>query len=166
MTRFITALVIALTISGATLTSQAPGTQKPGTEIVSPQAREKAKNLIEDVTTVGCIRLWRPAPADPKQMPPDRQPGIAGIYLLTPLASTANSLIDIPTYVLTPSATHNFSQNVDRKVEITGTSQAAPMPPTVQEIVAVPARPENKPSVQSMPRLTVTTLKLVGDSCP
>jgi hypothetical protein len=166
MTRFITALAIALVISGATLNGQSAGTQKPGTEVLSPQAQQKAKNLIEDVTTVGCIRLWRPAPEDPKQMPPDRQPGIAGIYLLTPLASMANSLIDIPTYVLTPSATHNFWQNVDRKVEITGTSQAAPLPPTVQETVSVPARPENKPSIQSMPRLTVRTLKMVGDSCP
>lgn len=158
MTRFITALAIALIMSGATLSGQPP---------VSPQAREKAKNLIEDVTAVGCIRLWRPAPADPKQMPPDRQPGIAGIYLLTPLASGSTvTTIDLPTYVLTPSATHNFSQNVDRKVEITGTSQAAPMPPTVQETVAVPARPENKPSIQSMPRLTVTALKLVAETCP
>jgi hypothetical protein len=157
------ALAVCLLVSGAPLIAQA---QKP-TEVVSPQAREKAKNLIEDVTAVGCIRLWRPAPADPKQMPPDRQPGIAGIYLLTPLASNpAAATIDMPTYVLTPSATHNFSQNVDRKVEITGTSQAAPMPPTVQELVTVPPRPENKPSVQSMPRLTVRTLKLVADSCP
>lgn len=149
MTRFLTALAIALVISGATLNGQ---------------ASEKPKSAIEDVTMVGCIRLWRPAPEDPKQMPPDRQPGIAGVYLLTPLASTANSLIDIPTYVLTPSATHNFWQNMDRKVEITGSAQAAPTPPTVQ--LSVTARPENKRSLESLPRLTVRTLKMVGDTCP
>ena len=148
MTRFLTALVIALVFSGATLNGQAP---------------EKPRNAIQDVSTVGCIRLWRPAPADPKQMPPDRQPGIAGIYLLTPLATTANSLIDVPTYVLTPSATHNFWQNMDRKVEITGSAQAAPAPPTIPSVTA---RPENKPNLDSLPRLTVRTLKMVGDTCP
>ena len=152
MTRFLTALVIALVIAGATLNGQAPG-----------QVPEKAKSAIEDVTMVGCIRLWRPAPEDPKQMPPDRQPGIAGVYLLTPLASTANSLIDLSSYVLTPSATHNFWQNMDRKVEITGSAQAAPVPPTVPQVTA---RPENKRNLDALPRLTVRTLKMVGDTCP
>ena len=47
-----------------------------------------AENLIQDVQTVGCIRLWKPAPDDPTKMPSDRQPGLAGIYLLTPLVDS------------------------------------------------------------------------------
>ena len=48
-------------------------------------------------------------------MPPDRQPGLAGIYLLTPLASNPNAATDLPTYLLTPSATLNFSQHVGHR---------------------------------------------------
>ena len=64
---------------------QAPPLPRAGTEKVTPQEQAAAKNLIEDVQPIGCIRLWKPAPDDPTQMPPDRQPGLAGIYLLTPL---------------------------------------------------------------------------------
>ncbi len=56
--------------------------------------------------------------------------------------------------------------HVDDKVEIVGTAQTAPMPPTVQEIVSTPPRPENKPNAQAMPRLTVKSLEKVSDSCP
>ena len=31
------------------------------TEKITPQAQAAAKNLIQDVQTVGCIRLWKPA---------------------------------------------------------------------------------------------------------
>jgi hypothetical protein len=168
MVRFAGALVTSLVISGVAVYSQAqpPVTGKPGTEKITVEGQQKAKNLIQDVSTMGCIRLWKPAPDDPTRMPPDRQPGLAGIYLLTPLASAPLTDGVVPTYLLTPSATLNFSQNVGKQVEITGTAQAAPLPPTVQEIATPSPRPEEKPSTNGMPRLTVTTLKVVAESCP
>lgn len=165
MGRFVSALVTALLISGVTVFAQQAATVKPATEKISPAAQAAAKNLIQDVQTVGCIRLWRPAPADPTKMPPDRQPGLAGIYLLTPLSANPTTATDLPTYVLTPSGTLNFSQHVGHKVEITGTAQASPLPPAVQDIATAP-RPEEKPSTNGMPRLTVTTMKMVTESCP
>lgn len=146
MTRLIVALGSALAMSGAPLIAQAP---------------------IRDVNAVGCIRLWQPAPADPTKMPPDRQPGLAGVYLLTPLASDPLVPSDLPTYVLTPSGTLNFSQHVGHQVEIVGAAQPATAPPVVPPAARGPAlRPENKPSTNGMPRLTVTTMKMVSESCP
>jgi hypothetical protein len=168
MPRFISALVSALVISGVAVFAQAQApVARPGTERVTPQTQSAAKNLLQDVQTVGCIRLWRPQPADPTKFPDDRIPGLAGVYLLTPFASNPTSATDLPTYVLTPSGTLNYSQHVGHKVEITGTAQTAPMPPTVQEIATAPTmRPEEKPTTNGMPRLTVTTMKMVADSCP
>jgi len=167
MARFISALAAALLISGASLLgqTQAP-VVKPGTEQITPQSQAAAKNLIQDVQTLGCIRLWKPAPADPTKMPPDRQPGLAGVYLLTPLASNPSSSTDNPTYLLTPSGTLNFSQHVGHQVQITGTAQTAPLPPTVQEIATPAMRPEEKATTNGMPRLTVITMKMVSESCP
>ena len=163
MGRYLCALATAMAISGVALSGQAPRETRP----ITPQDLAAAKNLMQDVQVVGCIRLWKPAPDDPKQMPPDRQPGLAGVYLLTPTASSPITTADMPTYLLTPSATQNFSQHVGHKVEISGIAQAAPLPPTVQETVAAPTeRPENKPSTNGMPRLTVTTMKMVTESCP
>jgi hypothetical protein len=100
-------------------------------------------------------------------MPSARQPGLAGVYLLTPLASSPSTQTDLPTYLLTPSATQNFWQHVGHQVTITGMAQTAPMPPTVQEIATAPTlRPEEKPSTAGMPRLTVTTMTMVSESCP
>ena len=168
MSRFIGALLSALAISGITVFAQAQApVAKPGTEQVTPSSQAAAKNLMQDVQTVGCIRLWKPQPADPTRMPSDRQPGIAGVYLLTPLASNPTASTDLPTYLLTPSGTLNYSQLVGHQVEVTGTAQTAPLPPTVQEIATGPTmRPEEKPSTNGMPRLTVTTLKRVSESCP
>lgn len=169
MTRFICALGSAMALSGASLFSQAqaPAPSSKGTEVLTTQGKADAKNLIEDVKTVGCIRLWQPAAGDPTKMPSDRQPGLAGIYLLTPRASSSLTDAGLPTYLLTPSATVNFSQHVGRTVEITGTAQTAPLPPTVQEIATEPTqRPENKATTNGMPRLTVATMKKVGESCP
>jgi len=169
MTRVFPAVVVAVALSSGTVLgqAQAPVTQKPGTEIATPQSQAAAKNLIQEVSTTGCVRLWQPQPPDPTKMPLDRQPGLAGVYLLTPLASNPTVATDLPTYVLTPSGTINFSQNVGKQVTITGTAQTAPLPPTVQEIATAPTmRPENKPTTNGMPRLTVTTLKVVADSCP
>lgn len=146
MRRLMAALTAALTLSGAALVAQAPG-----------------KNRLQDVSTIGCIRVWKPAPDDPTKMPDDRQPGLAGVYLLTPLSSDPASTLDLPTYLLTPSGTLNFAQHVGHKVEVTGTSQAS----TVRETVTSPTqRPENKPSTNGMPRLTVKTMKMVTESCP
>ncbi|MEO7132805.1 MAG: hypothetical protein ABI024_01160 [Vicinamibacterales bacterium] len=169
MTRFMVAFGSAVVISGASLLSQAqaPAPSSKGTQILTTQGKADAKNLIEDVKTAGCVRLWNPAPDDPSKMPADRQPGLAGIYLLTPAASSSLTDAGLPTYLLTPSATVNFAQHVGKRVEITGTAQTAPLPPTVQEIATEPPqRPENKPSTNGMPRLTVTTLKRVGEGCP
>jgi hypothetical protein len=167
MRRFAIAFVGAVAISGVAAVAQAPTPPQTGTEKVSPRAQTAAKNLMQDVQTVGCVRLWKPAPDDPTRMPPDRQPGLAGIYLLTPLASNPTVATDLPTYLLTPSATLNFSQHVGHQVAVTGTAQAAPLPSTVQEIATAPTqRPEEKPSTNGMPRLTVTTMTMVTESCP
>ena len=167
MGRFIGALAAALLISAASLFGQQAPVAQPGTEKISPQGQAAARNLMQDVQTQGCIRLWKPAPDDPTRMPPDRQPGLAGIYLLTPFASNPTTAADNPTYLLTPSGTLNYSQHVGHKVQVTGTAQAAPLPPTVQEIATAPTqRPEEKPSTNGMPRLTVTTMKMVSESCP
>ena len=148
MGRFTCALAAALLISAASLLGQAG-----------------AKNLMQDVQTSGCIRLWKPSSGDPTRMPADRQPGLAGVYLLTPFSS--NPTAGNPTYLLTPSGTLNFSQHVGHKVEITGTAQDPPLPPAVQEIATAPTeRPEEKPSTSGMPRLTVTAMKMVSESCP
>jgi len=167
MARLISAVLTAIAISGAALLAQPQAPAAKGTERMTPATQAAAKNLIESISTVGCIRLWKPMPDDPTRMPPDRQPGLAGVYLLTPLSSTPATEHDVPTYILTPSATMSFYQHVGHQVEITGTAQAAPLPPTVQEIAAAPTlRPENKPSTNGMPRLTVTTMKMVRESCP
>lgn len=169
MVRFMSAVATAVAISGAALLAQAqaPAPQAKGTEKMTPQTESAARNLMQTVSTVGCIRLWKPAPDDPTRMPPDRQPGLAGVYLLTPVSSAPATETDMPTYLLTPNATQNFSQHVGHKVEITGTAQTAPLPPTVQEIATAPTlRPENKPSTNGMPRLTVTTMKVLMESCP
>jgi len=166
MGRFMCALVTAMAIASTALSGQAQTPTRPGTVTVTPQSQAAAKNLVQEVSTQGCIRLWKPQPDDPTKMPPDRQPGLAGVYLLTPVSTGANVVTDLPTYVLTPSGTINFSQHVGHKVMITGNAQAAPMPPTVQEIATPPARPEEKASTNGMPRLTVTTFKMVTESCP
>ena len=147
--------------------AQAPAQTRPGTEKVTPQMEANAKNLIEEVTTVGCLRAWKPAPEDVTKLPENREPGMAGMFVLTPMSSSPTSAIDLPTYLLTPTASVNFQQHLDRKVEVVGMAQTAPEPPTVQEIVNAPTkRPENRPNPQSFPRLTVKSLKQVGDSCP
>jgi hypothetical protein len=121
----------------------------------------------EEVHAVGCVRAWKPAPQDVTRSPENREPGMSGMYVLTPLTSGPTVAGDLPTYLLTPSATVNFHQHLDRKVEVVGMAQTAPMPPTVREIVSAPTpRPEEKPNAQSFPRLTVKTIRKVADSCP
>ena len=163
--KWIAGLWVAMAVSTVGQ-SQAP-VQRPGTETVTPQLAANAKNLTEEVSTVGCIRAWKPAPEDVTKLPENREPGMAGMFLLTPLSSSPSAAIDLPTYLLTPSATVNFQQHLDRKVEVVGVAQTAPMPPTVQEIATAPTqRPENRQTVQSYPRLTVKSIKKIADSCP
>ena len=133
----------------------------------TPQGTITARNLTEDVTTVGCVRAWMPASADVTRLPENREPGMAGMFLLTPLASGSTTAFEVPTYFLEPSATANFQQHLDRKVEVVGVVQSAPRPPAVREIVTASTQlPENKPNLQSMPRLTVRSIRRVADSCP
>lgn len=121
----------------------------------------------EEITAVGCVRAWKPAAADVTKLPENREPGMAGRFVLTPLASSPLSAIDVPTYLLTPSATVNYQQHLDRKVEVVGVPQAAPPPSSVRVIVVTSTQlPENRPDVESLPRLTVRSMKRVSDSCP
>jgi hypothetical protein len=167
--KFIAGVCAAFAISAVGLgaQAQAPTQTRPGTEKVTPQLERNAKNLTEDITAVGCLRAWKPAPEDVTKQPENREPGMAGMYLLTPLASSPTAAIDLPTYLLTPSATANFQQHLDRKVEVVGVAQTAPMPPTVQEIATAPTqRPENRQNPQSYPRLTVKSITKLADTCP
>ena len=167
--KFLAGVCAALAIStvGVMAQAQAPVTQQKGTEKVTPRQVAQAKNLTEEVTVSGCIRAWKPAPEDTTKLPDNDRQGVAGIFLLTPIQSTPNASVDLPTYLLTPTQTVNFAQHLDDRVEVVGTAQTAPMPPTVQEVVNAPTqRPENKPSAQSMPRLTIRSLKKLSDSCP
>lgn len=139
MRRFVSALAIALVITSAPILAQ---------------------NQIRDVQTVGCLRLWKPA-TDPAKMPSERQPGVAGTYLLTPLFSGAATAVALPTYFLAPSVSFTFWQHVGHQVEITGTAQPSPTRPTT------PAqRPEESLSTDGMPRLTVSAMAMVSESCP
>jgi hypothetical protein len=169
VTRVFAAFALA-TAAAAGVTAeqaQAPVQTKPGTEKVTPQVEQQVKNLTEEITTVGCLRAWKPAPEDVTRLPENREPGMAGMFLLTPMSSSPVAAIDLPTYLLTPSATANFQQHLDRKVEVVGVAQTAPQPPTVQEIATAPTqRPENRSNVQSFPRLTVKSIKMISESCP
>jgi hypothetical protein len=118
-----------------------------------------------DITTVGCVRAWRPATADVTRQPENREPGMASVYVLTPLVSDPTMTV-LPTYLLTPTTIVNFQQHLDRKVEVIGAPEAAPVLQTVQGIAGVPALRENTPNPQTLPRLTVKSLKLLADACP
>ena len=156
----------AISTVGLLAQAQAPVRPQTGREVVTPAAAAAARNLTEEITTIGCVRAWKPAPEDVTKQPTNDRPGVAGVFLLTPLQSSPNTVNDVPTYLLTPTQTVNFAQHLDDKVEVVGTAQTAPMPPTVQEIATAPPRPENKPNAQAMPRLTVRSLRKVADSCP
>jgi hypothetical protein len=166
--KFIAGVCAAVAISTMGLIAQAPApiVQQPGTEKLTPQKEAQARNLTEDITAVGCVRAWKPAPGEVTSQPNNNKPGVAGIFLLTPLQSSPTTVDDVPTYLLTPTQLVNFAAHLDDKVEVVGVAQAAPMPPTVQEIASTPPRPENKPNAQAMPRLTIKSLKKVSDSCP
>jgi hypothetical protein len=161
--KFIAGLLAAMAIStvGVWAQAQAPAVSRPSTEAVTPPPQAQT-DPTGDVTVTGCIRAWQPV-NDPTKLPDNARPGVRGIFLLTPLNSAPNGL---PTYVLTQTQMANFEQHLDDKVEVTGFAQAAAAPPTRETIGALTGRPENKPSADAMPRLTIRSLKKVSDSCP
>jgi hypothetical protein len=162
-----TAAALAISAVSLMAQAQAPAPQQTGTEKVTPQQQAQAKNLTEEITATGCVRQWKPAPGDPAKPADSRDAAVPGIFLLTPASASPNASIDMPTYMLTPTATQNFQQHLDKKVEVVGIAQTAPLPPTVQEIATAPTqKPENRPNPQSMPRLTVKTMKVVAATCP
>src|SRR5688572_25489227 len=79
----------------------------------------------EEITAVGCVRAWKPAAADVTRLPENREPGLAGMFLFTPLTSSSVPGFELPTYLLTPSATVKFQQHLDRKVEVVGDRKSA-----------------------------------------
>ena len=116
-----------------------------------------------EITYIGCLRAWKPAPPDVTRMPESK----IGMYVLTPLASSPTVSADVPTYLLNPTLMVNFAAHLDDKVEVTGVPQPAPERRTIGAIVGAPTpRPDERPDVQSMPRLTVKTLKKLSDACP
>ena len=144
--KFIAGLSAALAISTVSLLASTGQAQAP-----------------VEITFVGCVRAWKPAPPDVTRMPESK----IGMYVLTPLASSATVSADVPTYLLTPTQTVNFAAHLDDKVEVTGVPQPAPQRRTIGAIVGAPTpRPEEQPDVQSMPRLTVKSLKKLSDACP
>ena len=121
----------------------------------------------QEITAVGCVRAWKPAAADVTKMPENREPGMAGMFLFTPLTSSSVPAFELPTYLLVPSATVNYQQHLDRKVEVVGVPQAAPPPTTVRVIVITSTQqPENRPDVASFQRLTVRSMRRLSDTCP
>ena len=126
----------------------------------------EAQAPSREITTIGCVRAWQPASADVTKHATNDRPGVAGVFLLTPLQWSPTTAADVPTYLLTPTQTVNFAQHLDDKVEVVGVAQTAPGAPTLQEIVTAPPRPENRPTVDDMPRMTVRTLRKIADSCP
>jgi hypothetical protein len=124
---------------------------------------QQAQARPDEITTIGCVRAWKPAPADVTKLPEIKQPGV---FLLTPMASDPLSA-DLPTYRLTPTLVFNFAAHLDDKVEIVGVPQSAPLRRTIGAIGGAPtARPEEHPDLQSMPRLTVRSFRKLSDACP
>ena len=51
----------------------------------------------EEITAVGCVRAWKPAAADVTKLPENREPGMAGMFLFTPLTSSSVPGFELPT---------------------------------------------------------------------
>ena len=136
---------------------------------VTRHKQGQAKNLIQDVhDRSGASALWKPAPDDPTQDAAGiGKPGLAGIYPADAVGLEPDDRgrhADLPADAERRSL--NFSQHVDDKVEMVGTAQAAPLPPTVQEIATAPTAPGEQAERAGMPRLTVKTLKKVSKAAP
>lgn len=150
--KFIAGLCAAVTISTVSLLASSAADATMAQEARAP---------IE-ITYVGCLRAWKPA-TDVTRFPESK----LGMYVLTPIASSATVIAEVPTYLLSPSQVVNFAAHLDDKVEVTGVPQRAPQPRTIGAIVGAPTpRPEERPEVDSMPRLTVKTLRKLSDACP
>ncbi|MGE0866568.1 MAG: hypothetical protein AB7P34_21920 [Vicinamibacterales bacterium] len=162
MMRTLSATAVAISLSLTTAAAQAPQTTKPQTESATAQAQ--ARNLMQDVTKVGCLKAWQPAPTDAARA---AEPAKMGTYVLTPLSvDPVKATVDLPTYVLVGGATVNFAAHQNHKVEISGVEQTAQMPPTPQETVNAPnMKAENKPDLKTLPSLTVRSLKMLSTSC-
>jgi hypothetical protein len=163
MIRVLTSVAVTLCLSAVAIAQSAPTTQ-PGTQKTTPAEEAKAKNLMEDVTRVGCLKAWQPGPAGTGRLPETPK---TGTYVLTPIsADPERANVDLPTYLLVGGATVNFAAHLNQKVEIAGIEQAAQLPPTVQEIASAPAiTPENRVDARSMPTLTVKSLKMLSTVC-
>ena len=148
--KFIAGLSVALAISTVSAMAQAPPPPRPQTG-------------TEAITIVGCLREWKPA-TDVTRLPENKQ---LGTYLLTPIATSSSVMFDVPTYLLTPSLVVNFEAHLDDKVEVIGVTQPASRGRTIGAIIGAPTpRPEEQSDVQSMPRLTIRSLKKISDACP
>ena len=156
--KFIAGLLAAMAISTVGLV---------GSSSASAATEAQQNGRGEEVTAVGCIRAWRPAASDVTRLPENREPGMAGMFVLTPLVTSPSAAMDVPTYLLTPTASANFQQHLDRKVEVVGVTETAPQPPTFLQIATAPTqRPEERPNAQSFPRLIVKSITRISDTCP
>jgi hypothetical protein len=162
MTRTMFATAVALSTTLTLGAAQAPQAPKPQTEKATAQTQ--AKNLMQDVTKVGCLKAWQPGPADATKA---AEPAKMGAYVLTPInVDPVKATVDLPTYVLVGGATVNFGAHLNHKVEISGVETAAQLPPTVQETASAPSiKAENKADIRSMSTLTVQSLKMISATC-
>ena len=159
--KFIAGVCAAMAISAVGLA----GSSNAEVTINDPSMETQAQ--AQEIVAVGCVRAWKPAAADVTKLPENREPGMAGVFLFTPLTSSSVPGFELPTYLLTPSATANYQQHLDHKVEVVGVPQAASPPTTVRVIVVTSSQqPENRPDAASYPRLTVRSIKRVADTCP
>jgi hypothetical protein len=157
---------MAISTAGLVASTFATASTFAKATVDKPVGKQTQAAVPEEVTAVGCLRAWKPAPEDVTKLPENREPGMSGMFVLTPVASSP-TVPEVPTYLMTPTATVNFQQHLDRKVEVVGVAQTAPKPPTVQEIALAPTQlPENRPNPLSFPRLTVKTIKRLSDNCP
>lgn len=161
MIRILAATAVAGSLTLTMAAAQVPQAPKPQTETAA--AQPQAKNLMQDVTKVGCLKAWQPGPGDAGS--PAR--AVPGVYVLTPIhTDPVKATVDLPTYVLVGGATVNFSAHQNHKVEVSGVEQTAAMPPSVQETASAPMmKAENKPDIKTMPTLTVQQLKMISASC-
>jgi len=162
MNRTLLATTVAVSMSLTLAAEQAPQPPKPQTEPATTQTQ--AKNLMQDVTRIGCLKAWQPGPTDGARA---AEPATMGTYVLAPIsADPVKAAIDLPTYVLVRGGTVNFAAHQNHKVEISGVETAAQLPPTVQETASAPSvKAENRTDVRSMSTLTVRSLKMISASC-
>ena len=143
--RFIAGVCAALAISAvglpaATFTGTSASARATADRTSAVQAQAPVQ---KEITAIGCVRAWRPAPEDVTRMADNDKQGVAGIFLLTPLNSGPSTANEVPTYLLTPTQIVNFAQHLDDKVR-----SSAPREPRDaadgRGIRNTPPRPETK----------------------